>query len=79
MRDRVDFFKIHFDSVDDNNKIEILNLNNIKIAFIDIEIKFNLLKKFQNLSYVKNVLFFNVIINKNIIKICYAKDVQIFF
>ena len=75
MRNRVDLFKIHFDFVDDDNKIEILNSNNIKITFIDIEIKLNLLKKFQNLFHIKNVLFFNIIINKNIIKIYRAKDI----
>ena len=46
LRDRIYLFKIHFDFVDNDNKVEIFDSNNIKIAFIDIEIKFNLLKFF---------------------------------
>ena len=46
LRDYIDLFEIHFDFVDNNNKIKVFNSNNIKVAFINVEIKFNLLKKF---------------------------------
>ena len=75
MRDRVNFFKIHFDFINNDNKIEIFNSNNIKIIFINVKIKVNLLKIFQDFFYVKNVFFFNIIINENIIKIRYTKNV----
>ena len=75
LRNYINLFKIHFDFVDNDNKIEIFNLSDIKIAFVNVEIKLSLLKFLQNLFHVKNVFFFNVIINKNIIKIYRVKDV----
>ena len=69
LRDHINLFKIHFDFIDNDNKIEIFDSNDMKIAFIDVKIKISLLKFFQNLFYVHNVFFFNIIINENIIKI----------
>ena len=72
----IDFLEIYTNIIDNNNKIQILDFLNIELAFLYVCLNIDFSKLFENSTNMLVMLLLDVTINKNVIQINNAKDIQ---
>ena len=72
-----DFFEIHFDVFNNNDEFKIFDFIDVKLAFVNVQIKIDDFKFDKNLAYMNDMFFFDVVVYQNIVQINAAKRIQI--